>query len=209
MHQLLSLPGCTIEGFETNGDTLLITAHTDYPSACCPGCDQQSHLIHSRYFRSPTDLPLGGKCVHLRLRVRRFRCPNTACERQTFSEPLPDLLPARARRTTRLVRAQSAVGGALGGEAGARLLRQLSMPASPATILRLVRSQKVAPTATPRILGVDDWAMRKGDTYGTILVDLEKGCVVDLLENRTSGTLTTWLQKHPGVEVIARDRSSE
>lgn len=209
MHQLLSLPGCFIEKCETDGETLLVTAQTAHNSAVCPGCEQQSQRIHSHYVRTPEDLPLSGKRARLRLRVRRFRCLNASCTKRTFTEPLPDLLSFYARRTVRLSRAQSAIGAALGGEAGARLLHQLAMPISPATILRMFRAQEAACLATPRILGVDDWAMRKGRTYGTILVDLEKRCAVDLLEDRSAATLAAWLQERPGIEVIARDRSTE
>jgi transposase len=209
VYQLISLPGCIIEGLETAEETLLVTARTAHTSVVCPGCEQQSHRIHSHYVRTPEDLPLSGKRARLRLRVRRFRCLNASCAKQTFTEPLPNLLPFRARRTARLARAQSFVGAALGGEAGARLLHQLSMPVSPATILRTLRAQETASFATPRILGVDDWAMRKGRTYGTILVDLEKRRAIDLLEDRSAATLAAWLQEHPGIEVVARDRSTE
>ena len=142
MHQLLSLPGCFIERCETDGKTLLVTAQTAELRAVCPGCEQQSRHIHSYYVRTPEDLPLSGKRARLRLRVRRFRCPNASCAKQTFTQPLPKLLPFRARRTARLARAQNAIGAALGGEAGARLLHQLAMPICPATILRTLRTQK-------------------------------------------------------------------
>lgn len=152
---------------------------------------------------------MGGQIVQLRLSVRRFYCHNSRCKKRTFTEQFPDLLSYRTRRTKRLLEAQRAVGVALGGEAGARLLTRLAMPISPDTTLRLVRKIQVAPPATPRVLGVDDWALRKGRTYGTILVDLEKHKVVDLLPDRTSETLSTWLREHPGVEILTRDRSTE
>lgn len=208
-HPLLSLPGFTIEQVKTEPQRLIICARTNGLSASCPSCQQPSHRVHSLYSRAPADLPLGGLLVQLHLNVRRFYCHNARCKKRTFTEPLPDLLAFRARRTDRLIVAQRSVGIALGGEAGARLLTCLAMPTSPDTTLRLIRRAPLAVAATPRVLGVDDWAMRKGRTYGTILVDLEAHRVVDLLPDRTNQTLSAWLRAHPSVEMIARDRSTE
>jgi transposase len=143
------------------------------------------------------------------LRVRRFLCPNVACKRRTFSEPLRGLVAPHARRTRRLAAAQGRVAVATGGEAGARLLGHLGMPASPSTLLRLVRRLPLPARSRPRALGVDDWAIRKGRTYGTILVDLERHRVVDLLPDRTAAMLADWLRRHRGVRILARDRSTE
>lgn len=141
--------------------------------------------------------------------MRRFYCQNTRCPRRTFAEPLRGLLDRHAQRTRRLAAAQRRVAVSAGGEAGTRLLTGLAMPTSADTLLRLVRSAPLPARPTPRALGVDDWALRRGRTYGTILVDLEARHVVDLLPDRTSHTLATWLRRRPSVAVIARDRSTE
>ena len=122
---------------------------------------------------------------------------------------MPDLIAPHARRTGRLAEAQSQVGAALGGEAGARLLQHLAMPASADTVLRLVRRLPLSDPEPPRVVAVDDWAMRKGRTYGTIVVDLERRRVIDLLADRTSTTVADWLRQRPNIEVVARDRSTE
>ncbi len=209
MHSLLSPPGCVVDHIGSDGQKLTLSVRSNSQNAFCPSCQELSHRVHSFYTRAPADLPLGGQPVQLYLLVRRFYCCNAHCEKQTFTEPLPDLLAFRARRTDRLAAAQRSVGVALGGEAGARLSARLAMPTSPDTTLRLVRKTQPAAAATPRVLGVDDWAVRKGRSYGTILVDLEQHQVVDLLPDRTSETLSTWLREHPGVEILTRDRSTE
>jgi transposase len=141
--------------------------------------------------------------------VRGFYCRNTDCARQTSVERLPKLATPFARRTCRLAAAQGQTGLALGGEASARLLSGLSMPVSADTVLRLVKATPLPDQPAPRVVGVDDWAKRKGSRYGTIIVDLERHRVVDLLPERSAATLADWLQQRPRIEVVARDRSTE
>ncbi len=143
------------------------------------------------------DLPLSASRTTLRIEVRRFYCRNPTCRRRTFAETPLTLLTLRARRTPRLCEAQARVGRACGGAGGARLLAHLHMPASRATVLRLVTRMPMPDTPAPIRVGIDDWAIRKGSRYGTIVVDLDRRRVVDLLPDRTAPAVAGWLARHP------------
>jgi transposase len=169
-------------------------------------------VIHSHYERQVRDLlPLSSKAVWLKLSVRRFRCRDVTCAQRIFVERLPRIAAAHARcsRQLRTTLTQVQVGLLFGGEAGSRLARSLRMAASPDTLLRLIRLHPVPAGAGPRIVGVDDWAVRKGQRYGTILVDLERNVSIDRLPDRAAETLSSWLRSHPSIALITRDRFPE
>ena len=206
--QLFPTTAFQVDAFDCDHDQIHVELSVTGATATCPKCAQCSARVHSHYTRKCADLPWVGLAVHIQLTVRRFFCDNPLCERTTFVEQVPEFLAPSARRTQRLAAAQRALGLALGGEPGARLARLIQMTTSPDTLLRLIRTSPEAACAPPRIVGIDDWAMRKGQTYGTILVDLEKACVIDLLPDRTPETVSAWLKRYPGIEVLSRDRAS-
>ena len=191
------------------GDNKLnVTIHGLQTVELCPSCQTESSRINGHYCRHPADLPCLGYTIQLSLTVPRFFCDNDQCDRQTFAASFPAIIGPYARRTYRLEEQQRQIGYAVSAEHGARLLPSLGSVASPDTLIRLVRNTPEPETETPQVLGVDDWARRKGQTYGTILVDLEKHRVIDLYDDRSAESLAKWLEDHPGVEIISRDRAS-
>lgn len=157
--------------------------------------------------RRVADLPWQGRVVEIRLHARRFRCADPQCRQRIFTERLPGTVQPKARRTARLGESQLVIGFAVGGEPGSRLSRKLAMPISCDTLLRMIRATGFEPPDAPRVVGIDDWAWRKGQRYGTIICDLERNRVLDLLPDRNANTVPSWLKRHPGIEVIARDRA--
>jgi transposase len=186
---------------------IILVATMTAPKAACPDCHQLAVRIHSSYPRALADLPWAVSPIELRLTVRRFFCTTCTCSRQTFSERLPMVAPFYARTTTRLATLQAETGLALGGAAGARHLRRQGLPVSRSTLLRRMRNLALPERPEPQVVGHDDWAWRKGHRYGTLVVDLERGCPIELLEDRASETVAAWLQAHPEVKVVARDRA--
>jgi transposase len=191
--------------FKTDQDWIM-EAHGQN-SAVCPGCQSISRSRHSRYWRSLKDLPVQGTQVILRLHLGRWRCRNDGCERRIFTQRLSKVCAPYAQQTKRTSEIIAAVGHALGGRPGQRLMRRLGMPVSADTLIRQVKRAAYLPALPQvRVLGVDDWAWCKGQTFGTILVDLERSQVVDLLPTRSAESLGEWLAQHPEVTTVSRDR---
>jgi transposase len=199
-----------LEAWHVNEAAAEITLDVTSTQACvpCPLCHVLTPRVHSRYSRSLADLPWGAYAVRVQLRVRKFFCDNPTCPRQIFTERLPTVAAPWARRTLRLAQHLCALGIALGGQAGARLAARFQWWTSPDTLLRLVRAAPAPTAPAPQVIGVDEWAWRRGQRYGTILVNLEDHRVLDLLPERSAESVAVWLAQHPTITVVCRDRSA-
>ena len=199
--------GVTLERLDTTDTgTIMVIRGTGRTSAC-PECGTEASRVHSQYVRRLGDLPLSGRPVRMMLRARRFRCDASPCTRRIFAERFGDavVLPW-ARRTARLDLLVLHLGIALGGRPAARLAHRLMTPVSRDTLLRAVRRRGRPNFPPPTVIGIDDWAWRRNQRYGTIICDLERRRPIRLLSDREPATATAWLMRQPQITTVARDR---
>jgi len=199
----------TMTSVDPSPTELVMGVACQAPCMECPECHQPSARIHGSYQRMVADLPCAGRNVLLMLTVRKFVCSTPACSRKIFTERLPGLVESYGRMTGRLIALLQAVGLGAGGQMGTRQADRSGIATSPSTLLRHLMQLPAPLARAVRVLGVDDFAWKKRFTYGTILVDLERRKIIDVLADRESATVEAWLHEHPEVELVVRDRGKD
>jgi transposase len=194
---------------ETSKTDLVVSVISTHPTSCCPLCTQASSSVHSYYQRSMRDVPCGGQNIRLVLTVRKFFCRNTDCKRKIFTERFPAFVEPWAKMTIRLCEEIQAIGLSTSGSLGSRLAARLGIDSSWMTVLRRIMDLPTSAAGSVTALGIDDFSFRRGRKFGTILVNLDKHQVIDLLADRSSKTAGDWMRCHPEIDYVSRDRGQD
>lgn len=205
--QLIGMPMLIVKNIDYSCSIVKIHASIKAKRSKCPICRKYSNKVHDHYTRTLSDLPVFQNKTTIILKTRKFKCLNSQCNRKVFSEQTPYFL-RYSRRTKRASKILDSLSIELTGKLGSILSKQLLIPVSSSTITRIVHRQQLPPIIQPKVLGVDDWAYRKGRSYGTILIDMETSRPIDILPSREGKELKKWLSKYPDVKIVTRDRAS-
>jgi transposase len=199
--------GFAVDEVSSDEAGVVITVHPRNSGSACPECGRVSERVHSRYRRCLADLPMAGRPVRIVVTARRFRCDAVLCGRRIFAERFDrDVLAPWGRRTARLDHIVHHLALALGGRPAASFARRLMLPVSNDTLLRVVRRRGSPTFLPPTVIGIDDWAWRRNQRYGTIICDLDRRKTIALLPDREPATAQDWLSDQSQIEIVARDR---
>ena len=195
-----------LDSIEVHDQTIIVHLHATSPTAACPQCGTAGSRVHSRYQRTIADVAFGGRNLVLKLLVRKWICSEVSCSRHMFAERFPEVVQRYARMTDRLIKALQSAGVITNGADAAQLAESFGVPTTPKTIIRRVLQLPLPSEGEVAKVGIDEWAWKKGQRYGTILVDLEKRRIVQLLAERSVQTSKAWLRTHPEIDLVSRDR---
>ncbi|GJM64171.1 ISL3 family transposase [Persicobacter diffluens] len=205
--QIIGISEINISKIELNDTQLQLSASVRGSRSQCPVCKRYSLSVHGQYERTITDLSVFELRTAIILKTRKFKCKNDSCYRKVFSEQTPAVM-RYSRKTKRVLDIFASLSIELTGRLGSLMTKKLNIGVSTSTITRIAHAQKLPEIKQPRVFGVDDWAFRKGHSYGTVLVDMETSQPIDLLPSRDGSDLKDWLNNHKDVEIVIRDRAS-
>lgn len=209
LQALLPDPAClALESLTIQEGDIVFTVQTTNSSVSCPLCGNRARRVHSRYQRVLADLPWQANPVRIKMNARKYFCDNPECHRRVFTEPVPTVAARYKRKTKRLLEALEKLTHLAGGEVAAQIAKAFGLKLSPDCLLEVIKQETAPSVAVPRVVGIDDFAFKRGHVYGSIIVDLERHQPIDLLPDREASTVAQWLAQHPSIEVVSRDRGS-
>ena len=184
-------PGVNVLGISLQNDGKWAVSAVAKPVGTCPDCCMRSRHRHGWRNRTLHDLPVQGQVVKVQLALSRWQCRHRDCQRRTFTDRLPEIASPHSRRTARMAAIVDLIGYSMGGRPAEHLMGRLGMPVSDDTILRQIKRRTSASSSNAdiRVVGIDDWSWRRSTRYGTIMVDLERRSVVDVLVPRSAQAL--------------------
>lgn len=191
-------------------DKVFITAKSLTRTQCCPYCGASTSKYHSTYERTLQDLPVLGKKTVIKLKAHKYYCMNDECITKQFCETVDDFCSCQRRMTTRLEDFIAILAVNSSCEGAARICKYMGITTNGDSIIRLLllKCDKLPEFKAGFAIGVDDWAYKKGQTYGTIIVDEATHTPIELLEGRDGEKLKEWLSNNKHIKVVTRDRAS-
>jgi len=195
-----------VNSMDAKSGRVILMLSSRQPGCKCPSCQVYSSWSHSYYLRTARDLPILGYNVIVNLRARKFYCRNENCSKKVFSERFPDHFVPHKRSTVRLDDKLLKIALLMGGNPGKRLCDTLNIKTSSSSLIRCIHQKELQPRKPSAHIGIDDWAYKKGHTYGTAIVDLKKRKIIDLLPDRETSSVESWLRNRSDVKIVTRDR---
>lgn len=202
-------PTWTVLHVSASTDSFHLYLESTHRGSRCPSCHHVSCRTHSRYWRTLKDTPLHSTPVFLHVRARKFFCHQPDCPQQIFTERHPDWWDAYNRKTLRLAAFFRHLAFSLSAEAASSVSSRYGATLSGDAFLYLIRKEQLPTIEEPRVIGLDDWALKRGKRYGTVICDLERKRPIELLESRKEKVVSAWLKEHPSLQITSRDGSME
>ncbi len=205
--KMLQFSGVDISQIKVENSNVEISIQSKRKGAKCPSCGKVSYMVRGRYLRKLMSLPIVNLKSIILFLSRKFKCNNQKCQQKIFTEQNTTICERYSRKTIEVTKLLEKIVVEISSNKGSYILGQLNIAQSSSTCLRIVRNMPLPTLKTPQCIGVDDWAKRRGQSYGTIITDASTGKVLDLIDSRDALEIIPSLSQYSDAEYVTRDRS--